>query len=161
MGMHQFLYKGRILPLPHLPRKVSRVLRPTALTLLVGALPFGSLLFGAGGSALAQPGDITCQGYAARCQGHANTPICTQLRQRCGSGAAGGTYIQAPTGNKPDMPQLDTPTDMPDCGPNEEMVMVPTCQCATPPVAGNAPDAGDACAACTSDGMRMECQPAH
>jgi hypothetical protein len=90
--------------------------------------------------------DITaCRFYAFRCgSGGANTPFCTLLRQRC----------------EKEFNPVD-PMEMPYCGKDEEIVIVPTCQCR---VAGDA-DAtvgnNEGCTSCTTDGIRLECQKSH
>jgi hypothetical protein len=95
------------------------------------------------GQSLAQPDNAACRLYAARCQGGINSPLCTRLQQRCGK-----------------LSPLSDPTEMPDCDPDQEIVIVPTCQCATTLDTGNATGHTEGCASCSSDGLRFECQKA-
>jgi hypothetical protein len=116
------------------------------------------LMLGTAGHAPAQPDDIACGSYRALCQARPNAGMCAKIQQKCGS-AAGGTASIQPHGAKGRaMPQLDSPTDVPDCTKDQELVMVPTCQCGSPLDAGGSADS--ACASCTTDGVRMECQEA-
>jgi hypothetical protein len=117
-----------------------------------------SLTFGVVGNATAQRGDKACASYASSCQGRLASPLCVQLQKRCGATTGGAASIQSPDSTTQGMPELDQPTEMPDCPNGQEMVMVPTCQCATPLGMGGAPDDNGACASCTPDGVRMECQ---
>jgi hypothetical protein len=117
-----------------------------------------SLTLGLVGNATAQRSDPACASYASSCRGRLASPICVQLQKRCGAPNSGAASIQSPDSNMQGMPQLDAPTEMPDCPNGQEMVMVPTCQCATPLGTGDASGDGGACASCTPDGVRMECQ---
>src|SRR5271166_2867484 len=49
---------------------------------------------------LAQPNDTTCGSYGARCQGHTNSPLCTQLPPRCTGSAGGRASLQSPIGSR-------------------------------------------------------------
>jgi hypothetical protein len=117
-----------------------------------------SLTLSAVGNAAAQHVDKACASYAASCRGRLASPLCLQLQKRCGASTDGAASIQPPDSNAQGMPELDKPTEMPDCPAGQEMVMVPTCQCATPLVTGDAPGDNGPCASCTPDGVRMECQ---
>lgn len=117
-------------------------------------------------ASLAQQSVDACRYYDAQCKGGATSPICAQLKRRCGAAAgatSGGPAKQSQSGNATDMPQLDSPMELPDCTQDQEMVMVPTCQCATPGetggVAGGGVAGDNACSNCTANGVRMECQP--
>lgn len=110
------------------------------------------------GNATAQRSDPACATYASSCKGRLASPLCVQLQKRCGAPTAGAASVQSPDSNTQGMPQLDQPTEMPDCPNGQEMVMVPTCQCATPLGTGDAPGDSGACTSCSPDGVRMECQ---
>lgn len=116
------------------------------------------LTLGAFGSATAQRSDKACASYASSCQGRLASPLCVQWQKRCGAPTNGAASIQSPDSNTQSMPELNNPTEMPECPSGQEMVMVPTCQCATPLGARDAPGDNGACASCTPDGVRMECQ---
>jgi hypothetical protein len=104
---------------------------------------FGVVLAGFGQS-LAQPDDAACRLYAARCQGGIKSPLCTRLQQHCGK-----------------LSPLSDPTEMPACDPDQEIVIVPACQCTPALDTGDAAGHNEGCASCTSDGLRFECQKAH
>jgi hypothetical protein len=110
-------------------------------------------------NATAQHDDKACASYASGCGGRLASPLCVQLQKRCAASGGGAASIQSPDSNTQGMPDLDKPTEMPDCPAGQEMVMVPTCQCVTPPIgAGEASGDNGACASCSPDGVRMECQ---
>jgi hypothetical protein len=117
-----------------------------------------SLALSVVGNATAQRSDKACASYASSCRGRLASPLCVQLQKRCGAPTDGAASIQSPDSNTQGMPELDKPTEMPDCPAGQEMVMVPTCQCATPLGTGGASGDDGACASCTPDGVRMECQ---
>lgn len=149
MCVHHFLSRETILPNVRL-----HYIRNGGARALVAV----GLMFGTAGHAPAQPGDTACGSYRAHCQGRSNTALCAELQQHCGNSVGGTASIQPPGGKAQAMPQLDSPTDVPDCTKDQELVMVPTCQCGSPLDAGGSAD--NACASCTTDGVRMECQEA-
>jgi hypothetical protein len=115
---------------------------------------------GAVGQSSAQPGVSACKLNAERCHAGIPSPLCIELQQRCGR-TPGGT-ASAPLsrlGKVPNIPRPVDPMDMPQCAGDEEIVLVPTCQCELDP--GDAATNNEACAGCTSDGVRMECQKTH
>ena len=116
------------------------------------------LMLGVAGDATAQHNDKACASYASSCRGRLASPLCVQLQKRCGASGDGAASIQSPDSNTQGMPELDKPTEMPDCPTGQEIVMVPTCQCATPLGTGEPPGDNGACASCSPDGVRMECQ---
>jgi hypothetical protein len=141
--------RGRIRPglrLHHTRYGVARVLVVCGVTL------------GAAGHASAQTNGVNCEFYDTRCRGVTSPPMCAQLRTQCAASAHGTTSTQSIPGRRAGMPQLDAPTTLPDCAEGLEMVMVPTCQCETPLDAGTTAAGNSACASCTSDGYRIECQ---
>jgi hypothetical protein len=140
------LINRRISSLHRAKKSVGRTLSIVSLTLCMV------------GNATAQHSDKACASYASSCQGRLASPLCVQLQKRCGATAGGAASIQSPDNHAQGMPDLDHPTEMPDCPAGQEMVMVPTCQCSTPFNAGDAPTDNGACASCTADGVRMECQ---
>lgn len=109
-------------------------------------------------AAIAQPGDLACKYYNARCQAGLKSPLCTQLQQRCeaATGKAGPNPSRAAGASG--QGALDNLLTMPDCGPGEEVVMVPTCLCDTAPDQGGAAAGDSECASCSSDGVRLACQ---
>jgi hypothetical protein len=152
ISMHRFLYMERIL---------SAVPARDTTNRLVRALLAIGLMFGAAGQASAQAVGAACAAYQADCQGQRKSPLCAKLQQRCGGAASGAASVQSPNGNKSAASQLDNPTDMPDCTADQEIVVVPTCQCGSPLATGDAGGDNGVCSSCTSDGMRLECRPAH
>jgi hypothetical protein len=118
------------------------------------------MLFAVVGHASGQPGDAACKSYEARCQGRGNSPLCVQLRQRCGGAAGAAASLPSSIGDAHGMTELDSPTEMPDCARGQELVMVPTCQCDASIEPGAARGDDGSCATCTRDGVRMECRDA-
>ena len=122
-------------------------------------LAAAGLMLAIAGPALAQSGAAACGSYQSLCQGRPKPGLCAQLQQRCGGSADGAASIQPHGDQSLTMPQLDNPTDMPDCTKDQELVMVPTCQCES--ALDTAGSGDNACGTCTTDGVRMECQNAH
>ena len=89
----------------------------------------------------AQPNAAACRVYLPRCVSGSNTPLCIRLQQLCG---------------KLSMP-VD-PMEVPDCGKDQEIVMVPTCRCGTALDTDATVGNNEGCTSCTSDGLRLECQ---
>lgn len=150
MNVHHFLSREKLLPMVRLPYARNGIIR---------AMVAAGLMLGMAGHASAQ-GGAGCGFYQAHCQGRIKPARCTELQQRCGGSAGGSASIHSPGDTPRAMPQLDSPTDVPDCTKDQELVMVPTCQCESPPLQEGG-SADDACASCTADGVRMECQAVH
>jgi hypothetical protein len=104
--------------------------------------------------------DPACGGLAARCPATLKLSSCIALRQRCGNGAEGAKTPVASGRPSVGMTQLDHPTDLPRCSEGQELVMVPTCRCASPLDMGAPSGALGTCATCSNDGVRLECQNA-
>jgi hypothetical protein len=125
---------------------------------LGAALSQTVILFAPTSSAEAQvpPRDQGCDALAARCPAGVKSAPCVALRQRCSNTTQGAK----PGGTSAGMSQLDHPTDMPHCSEGQELVMVPTCRCASPLETGTPSGDLGTCASCSNDGMRLECQSA-
>jgi hypothetical protein len=149
--MHHLPDGKSVLPserLPSLKRGLARAVISFCMLLLVI------------GHSMAQPGDTACGSYAARCAGRANSPLCALLQQRCGGSVGGTGSTRSSTGSKDGMSALDSPVEMPGCGQDQKLVMVPTCRCGSPSDAGSTGGDTSTCAFCTPEGVRMECQQA-
>ena len=111
-----------------------------------------------GGSAFSQPAALTCKYYDARCRGSVSSPLCTQLKQRCDAVSNKATPDGSGLNANPSRSPLDGMLEMPECGPDEELVMVPTCMCGGSTGQDAATTADPDCASCSSDGTRLSCQ---
>jgi hypothetical protein len=107
------------------------------------------------------PRDPGCGALAASCPAGVKSSSCVALRQRCHNGAEGTKARGASGGTSVGMSQLDHPTDMPHCAEGQELMMVPTCKCASALETGAPPGDPETCATCNNDGVRLECQNVH
>jgi len=108
--------------------------------------------------ASAQPLPGACRDYAARCPSGTVLPACIPLRAQCEGAGRAVPPGQSQAGNTPPAPPAPAPLAMPACAENEELVMVPTCQCDIALGDDAAGDADTSCASCSPDGFKMACQ---
>jgi hypothetical protein len=125
----------------------------------VAAIVFSNIsVVGPGGNALSQPAISACNYYAVQCRSGINSPLCTQLKQRCDAVSIGAAPNRSGATATPGRAVPDTMLEMPDCGPDEELVLVPTCLCGGTANQEAAAEANPDCASCSSDGTRLSCQ---
>jgi hypothetical protein len=127
-------------------------------TIVVGIILSNIAVVSLGGSAFSQPAALACNYYDARCRGGIGSPLCTQLKQRCDAASNGAAPNRSRASANPGRAVPDSMLEMPNCGPDEELVMVPTCMCEGTTDQDAAMDANPDCASCSSDGTRLSCQ---
>lgn len=126
--------------------------------LILVAVLICDVAIGADVRAFAQPADLACKYYDARCQHGLKSHLCAQLRQRCQSAVGKAAPEQSRAAGASHQPALNDLLTMPDCGPDEELVMVPACMCDTSADQGAAAAEASGCMSCSGNGVRLVCQ---
>src|SRR6185437_8350882 len=86
--------------------------------------------FSAQNVAFAQDPALSCKYYDAQCRGGTASLLCIQLQRRCGAAANKVIPNQQPSvPGGGEQPARENLLEMPECGPDEELVRVPTCMC--------------------------------